>query len=173
MDRGMKVNDLNSLPLILVMGVSASGKTTIGKMLADRLNGSFIDADTYHPKSNIEKMMMGEPLNDVDRWPWLDKIVDITQGFTAARPLVLACSALKKSYRQRLKLGNAPIVFLTGSREVIERRLVSRSDHFMPIQLLDSQLEFLEEPTEAIVISISNTPKDIIDMVVHALKKTL
>jgi len=167
------VNDLNSLSLILVMGVSGSGKTTIGKMLADRLNGSFIDADMYHPKRNIEKMTMGEPLNDDDRWPWLDKIADITQGFTAERPVVLACSALKRSYRQRLKLGNAPIVFLAGSRDAIERRLASRSDHFMPIQLLDSQLEFLEKPTEAIVISISNTPKDIVDIAVRALKKSM
>jgi gluconokinase len=159
------------LSVILVMGVSGSGKTTIGKLLAKHLKGTFLDADDFHPGANIEKMTRGEPLNDEDRWPWLDAIAVAVQEHTAPRPLVLACSALKDSYRDRLRLGANPIVFLTGSRETIAHRLSLRHGHFMPAPLLDSQIIELEEPKNAMTVSISSTPAKIVDQILTKIEQ--
>lgn len=125
------------------MGVSGSGKTTVGKALAAALGVRFADADDLHPVSNVEKMAAGIPLTDVDRWPWLDAV-----GATlAAGPAVVACSALRRAYRDRLRTA-APtlrLVHLHGSRDVLSKRMRDR-EHFMPVTLLDSQLATLEVP---------------------------
>lgn len=134
------------IPLLLVvMGVSGSGKSTIGSALADRLGVPFVDGDELHPEANVAKMSAGIPLTDEDRWPWL---AVVGERLHAARGtgLVVACSALKRSYRDAIA-GHAPAVFfllLDGSREVLLRYLGRRRGHFMPVSLLDSQLATLE-----------------------------
>lgn len=162
---------LNPPQVILVMGVSGCGKTTVGKLLADRLEGTFLDADDLHPMSNIDKMSRGEPLNDDDRWPWLDAVAQAVQEREKTCVMVLACSALKVSYRTRLRLPSARIIFLTGPYETIQQRLQTRAGHYMTSQLLDSQLETLDEPDDAIVVSIVGTPTDIVDHLVQVLVK--
>lgn len=152
--------------VILVMGVSGCGKTTIGKLLAKRLKGHFLDADDFHPITNINKMSRGEPLNDDDRWPWLDLVALAVREHTAPIPLVLACSALKDAYRERLKLEHNLIIFLTGVRKIIEHRLSMRHGHFMTNQLLDSQFKELEEPNGAMKVSISGSPTQIVGQIV-------
>tara|TARA_B100000315_G_scaffold228427_1_gene237118 strand:+ start:116 stop:613 length:498 start_codon:yes stop_codon:yes gene_type:complete len=153
------------------MGVAGAGKTTIGKLLARRLGGDFLDADDLHSSANIQKMSRGEPLDDGDRWPWLDVVAHTAREHTGPFPLVLACSALKEAYRERLGLGQGCIVFLTGPRDTIEQRLESRPGHFMPSQLLDSQLEILEEPDWAITVSVTNTPDGIVKEIIHLLHR--
>jgi gluconokinase len=128
----------------VVMGVSGCGKSTIGRALADRLDISFIDGDDLHPASNIEKMRRGEPLDDADRAPWLDRV-----GARLEPGTVIACSALKRIYRDRIRrIAGGPVVFvyLRGSRETLARRMSERKGHFMPYALLESQLATLEEP---------------------------
>jgi gluconokinase len=158
---------------IIVMGVSGCGKSSIGVQLADALGGTFADADDFHPPANVEKMANGIPLTDADRSPWLDILRDhiITQQ-TDAPCFVLACSALKQDYRDQLQGTDNPatfkFVYLKGSKQLIRERMEQR-EHFMPIALLDSQFETLEEPTDAIVIDIQLTPDEIIDRVLNAL----
>lgn len=126
------------------MGVSGSGKTTVGMALAAALGMRFVDADDLHPAANVEKMTAGIPLTDTDRWPWLDAVgAELARG-----DVVVACSALRRSYRDRLRSA-APelaLVFLHGERELLAERM-QRPGHFMPVTLLDSQLETLEPPT--------------------------
>jgi gluconokinase len=141
---------------IIVMGVSGSGKTTLGTALAKKLNWTFADADDYHPPANVQKMASGEALTDADREPWLLRLrALIEQHLLEQLPLVLACSALKASYRQTLtaNLEGVKVVFLNGSRELIAGRMKSR-EHFMPTSLLESQLRTLEPPENAIVLDI-------------------
>lgn len=142
---------------ILVMGVSGSGKTTLGRALAVRLGWAFADADDYHPVASVEKMARGEPLNDADRAPWLAELHGLlARHLREGRPVVLACSALKESYRQAL-IGDLPgvrIVFAHGPRELIEARMRAR-DHFMPPALLDSQFAALEPPVGAIEVDVA------------------
>ena len=137
------------MTIVLVMGVSGSGKTTLGRALARELNAEFLEGDKFHPESNVAKMSRGEPLDDADRWPWLDRLAgELARASAAGRTLVLACSALKRSYRDRLRRG-APelrLVFLKGDKALILERMRTRTDHFMPPGLLDSQLAALEEP---------------------------
>jgi gluconokinase len=138
------------------MGVSGSGKTTFGTALAKELNWTFADADDYHPPSNIQKMASGKALSDTDREPWLQRLhALIEQHLLEQRPLVLACSALKASYRQTLtaNLEGVKVVFLNGSRELIAERMKTR-EHFMPPSLLESQLNTLEPPEDAIVLDV-------------------
>ena len=148
---------------IVVMGVSGCGKSTVGQLLAQKLSARFIDGDDLHPESNKAKMAAGNPLNDDDRWPWLALVGQaLAEGQT-----VVACSALKRVYRERI-LAAAPqikFVHLSGSREVLEQRLGARSGHFMPASLLDSQLATLEplaadEP--GLVIDIDQPVADIV-----------
>ena len=135
--------------IAVVMGVSGSGKTTIGRALARELGADFLEGDEFHPQSNVAKMSRGEPLDDADRWPWLDRLADeLARARSEGRSAVLACSALKRSYRDRLRRG-APdlrLVFLTGDKALILERMRTRKQHFMPPALLDSQLAVLEEP---------------------------
>src|SRR5499427_1079508 len=132
----------NNVSAIVVMGVSGSGKSTIASMLAQRLHWVYEDADWFHPKSNIEKMHHGEPLNDEDRWPWLRAIAErIDATGRAGGHGVVACSALKRAYRDIL-IGDrrdVRLVFLKGDRDLISRRIAARADHFMPSTLLESQ----------------------------------
>jgi gluconokinase len=150
---------------IIVMGVSGSGKTTFGTALAQELNWVFADADDYHLPSNVQKMASGQALTDADRDPWLQRLhALIKQHLLEQRPLVLACSALKASYRETLtaNLEGVKFVFLTGSRELIAQRMKSR-EHFMPAILLESQLNTLEPPKDAIVLDIGQP----IEVMVH------
>lgn len=143
--------------VVLVMGVSGSGKTTFGTALAQALGWEFADADDYHPPSNRAKMARGEALSDAEREPWLLRLRQlIEQHLQDDQPLVLACSALKARYRQILSEGleGIRVVFLQGSRELIAQRMKNR-EHFMPVSLLESQLNTLEPPTQAIVVDIA------------------
>jgi gluconokinase len=141
-----------SARLIVVMGVSGCGKSTVGAALAGRMNKSFIDADDYHPKANLVKMSHGIPLDNDDRWPWLERIGKVLGEHCRREGMVIcACSALLREYREHLKkAAGEPILFvyLNGGEETISRRLCVRSDHFMPTELLDSQFSILEAPTE-------------------------
>ena len=142
--------------IALLMGVSGSGKTTVGEPLARKLGWRFIDADDLHPPANVAKMSRGVPLEDADRWPWFDRIVAEMRRLTAAgESAVIACSALKQAYRDRLATGgDVRFVYLKGDIATIEPRLERRSGHFMPPSLLPSQFATLEEPREAIVVDI-------------------
>ncbi len=164
--------------IIVVMGVSGSGKSTIAAMLAIRLGWPYEDGDWFHPPANVEKMHAGEPLTDEDRWPWLRAIaawIDQTRG--ANRRAVLACSALKRAYRDIL-VGDRPdvrLVYLKGDRTLIGRRMAVRHGHFMPPSLLDSQFAALQEPgvdEHPIVVSIEPRPQAIADAVIAKLGLT-
>jgi gluconokinase len=148
--------------IILVMGVSGSGKTTIGGMLAGRLGWEYAEADDFHPESNLEKMRSGQPLTDEDRWPWLQRIADwIDEHLATGTPAVVTCSALKRKYRDVLRRPKVALVYLDVDREVLIRRMAARHGHFFPAKLLESQLDDLEppEPDEhALCVSASEGP---------------
>ncbi|CNK23215.1 putative gluconokinase [Yersinia enterocolitica] len=134
---------------IIVMGVSGSGKTTVGEAVARQIHAKFIDGDDLHPRANIQKMGSGHPLNDEDRMPWLERLSDAAYSLNHKNETgIIVCSALKRRYRDRLREGNQGMVFLylKGSFDVIMERLKARSGHFMPTDLLKSQFETLEEP---------------------------
>ena len=143
---------------MIVMGVAGSGKTTVGEALARHLGWNFYDADAFHPAANIEKMANGTPLTDSDRAPWLAALHSlISTSLKENRPGVLACSALKESYRRKLLDGNdgVQIVYLKGSYDLIWSRLSRRKDHYMKPQMLQSQFETLEEPADALTLDVS------------------
>jgi len=142
--------------IVLVMGVSGCGKTTTGRALAQELGWRFLDADDFHPETNVAKMASGIPLADEDRWPWFDRIVaEMRRVSAAGEQAVVACSALKQIYRDRLAAGgDVRVVYLKGDAATIEPRLIHRAGHFMPASLLPSQFATLEEPTDAIVVDI-------------------
>jgi len=153
---------------IIVMGVSGSGKTTVGKALADALNATFYDGDDFHPPQNIAKMSRGIPLNDSDRQPWLESLRDlITEHIEHERSIVLACSALKKRYRAILREGNAGLrfIYLEGDFDLIWRRMQTRDEHYMKADMLQSQFNALEAPLddEAIVINVKSGLREIIE----------
>lgn len=160
--------------IVLVMGVSGSGKSTLGQMLAAALSATFLEADSFHSDANITKMTNGIPLEDSDRWPWLDAIgAAIADYRRQGRPVVLACSALKEAYRRRLfaqAQEDGRVVFLDGSRDMIAARLGGRQGHYMPPTLLPSQLATLEPPRDAIRIDISQNPDDILATVLAKLQ---
>lgn len=164
-------------PMILVvMGVSGSGKTTIGTQLALTLHWDFEDADWFHPTRNIDKMHAGIPLTDEDRAPWLIAIADfIDQARTAGHHAVVTCSALKRRYRTVI-IGNRPdvrLIYLKGDADLIGRRIATRHEHFMPASLLQSQFDALEEPApdeNPIVVSVAPRPREIVAQVLEALK---
>ena len=144
--------------IVIVMGVSGAGKTTVGRLLAERLGWRFIDADDHHPGANVAKMAAGVALEDADRWPWLDALNRLLR---CEKNAVLACSALKESYRQRLLRGieDARIVYLHGSMELIGARLETRQHRYMPVSLLQSQFEALEAPQRAISVDVAADPQ--------------
>lgn len=166
-----------TLPMILVvMGVSGSGKTTIGTQLALTLHWDFEDADWFHPTRNIDKMHAGIALTDEDRAPWLIAIADfIDQARTAGRHAVVTCSALKRRYRTVI-IGNRPdvrLIYLKGDMELIGRRIATRHEHFMPASLLQSQFDALEEPgpdENPVVVSVEPRPREIVARILDALK---
>lgn len=160
---------------IVVMGVSGSGKTEIGRRLAERLHWAFRDADDFHPAENVAKMRAGTPLDDADRDPWLATLaVVLAEAIAVGPPLVLACSALRRDYRTRLGLptGRVRLVHLDGTVDMIRKRIEQRAGHFMPATLLDSQLSALERPgpdENAIVVDVSPEPDAIVRRVMAAL----
>jgi carbohydrate kinase (thermoresistant glucokinase family) len=163
------------LAAVVVMGVSGAGKSTVGRIIAGRLDCEFRDADSFHPKANIEKMSRGEPLTDADRLPWLRAIAaDIAAASAAGEPVVLACSALKRSYRELLRdaAERVHLVHLSGSEALIQGRMAARDDHFMPPALLPSQFRTLEPPVDAeqpIVIDIAAPPEVIVTRICAAI----
>lgn len=155
--------------VIIVMGVSGSGKSRIGQLLADRLSVPFHDADDFHTPGNVEKMAQGIPLTDADRVPWLKILADHVGRWNEDGGVVLACSALKESYRALLSdryTADVRFVYLQGSKELILARMRAR-EHFFPPQLLDSQFADLEEPERAIVVDIDQTPEAIVEEIVR------
>ncbi len=157
--------------MLVVMGVSGSGKSTVGAVIAERLGLDFIDGDSLHSARSVAKMKAGTPLDDADRRPWLDRIgAALRDRGRWPRGLVIACSALKRAYRDRIRAA-APglrFVFLEGSPALIRDRLTSRSGHYMPSTLLDSQLRTLEVPgndeTDVIRIDVAAEPEDIVEV---------
>jgi len=161
--------------VVIVMGVSGSGKSTIGAMLAAQLSWQFEDADWFHPAANVEKMHKGIPLTDDDRWPWLGAIADwIDQLRRSGGHSVLACSALKRRYRDVL-IGDrrdVRLVYLDGEEALIARRIATRHEHFMPQSLLHSQFEALEKPgsdENPVTVSIAPAPRQIVARIVSSL----
>ncbi|MEA3195939.1 MAG: gluconokinase [Betaproteobacteria bacterium] len=155
--------------IVLVMGVSGSGKNTIGEPLAQRLGWKFIDADDYHPPENVKKMAAGTPLQDADRWPWLDRLNGMLRN---EKDAVVACSALKEAYRQRLLagIGAFAIVYLRGSFGLIGSRVEARRHRYMPASLLRSQFDTLEPPARAIEVDVALDPDANVTKIVAALR---
>ncbi len=144
------------------MGVSGCGKTAVGEILSGDLSWPFFDADDYHPVANVEKMRSGHPLTDEDRWPWLDRLNQLMHELDSqGKSAVLACSALKQSYRDRIVqgLGDVGWVHLKGRFELILSRLATRKHRYMPASLLRSQFDTLEEPSDALTIDITDAPE--------------
>jgi gluconokinase len=146
------------------MGVTGAGKTTVGRLLAEQCGWEFTDADDFHPPSNVEKMRQGIPLTDDDRSPWLERLRGaITQWIADGRNVVLACSALKRSYRQELEVGQeVRFVYLKGSADLIAERLRARHGHFAGEQILARQFADMEEPNDAVTVEIASPPTQIV-----------
>ena len=149
--------------IVILMGVSGVGKTTIGRLLADRLSCPFLDADDFHPPQNVAKMRRGVPLDDTDREPWLEGLrAEITRRLDRGESAVLACSALKQSYRDRLQVRDAVrVVYLRGDAALIRDRLLARRGHYFDPGLLASQFAALEEPQDLLTVDVTGTPEEI------------
>jgi gluconokinase len=156
--------------IIVVMGVSGAGKTTIGRLLAARLGVAFIEGDDHHPAENVAKMAGGTPLEDEDRWPWLDAL---NVALRKQKQAVLACSALKEAYRARLLEGvaEAKLVHLQGDKALLAGRLAARRHRYMPATLLESQLAALEPPQRAIAIDVAADPASCVEAIVRAIAR--
>ena len=165
------------MTVLVVMGVSGSGKSTVADLLSARLGWPFMEGDSLHPEANIAKMESGQPLTDEDRWPWLDKVAAWIEGQQAAgQDGIITCSALKRSYRDVLDRRGDGVVFvhLVGERQTLEQRMQARAGHFMPPGMLASQLETLEEPEPdepSIRVPIEQAPTQIVDQVVTELER--
>ena len=157
--------------MIVIMGVSGCGKTTIGKQLAKQLKLPYFDADDFHPPSNIDKMRQGIPLTDVDRFPWLTQLANNMKTWDKQGGAVLSCSALKESYRtlSASESKNVTWIYLKGSYDVIQSRLEQREGHYMKSNLLQSQFDTLEEPNYGIHVNIENTPEQILAYITSKL----
>ena len=153
--------------IIIIMGVSGSGKTTVGQLLAQELSWKFYDADDFHSAANKDKMWRGVPLTDEDRVDWLTSLQKLlNQKLEAKQSIVLACSALKQDYRNLLRVNNeVRFVYLQGTYQQIEARMKERNDHYMKPEMLASQFAILEEPTDALIVDISKTQKEIAAMI--------
>ncbi|MFP9228848.1 gluconokinase [Pectobacterium cacticida] len=162
---------------IILMGVSGSGKSSVGAAFARAIQAKFIDGDDLHPRANIQKMARGTPLNDDDRAPWLERLSDVAYSLAHKNETgIIVCSALKKRYRDRLREGNEKMVFLylKGSFELVLARHQARAGHFMPTELLKSQFDTLEEPgrdePDVLKIDIDGTPEEVVQRCVDALR---
>lgn len=161
----------------VIMGVSGSGKSTVGKAIADHFRASFIDGDDLHPRANIIKMKSGIPLDDEDRNPWLERINDVFFSFENRHQSgVVVCSALKKKYRDMLREGNEGLIFvhLYGSKDLIRERMSRRQGHFMKEEMLNSQfaaLEFPDSEADVINVDISGSPEEIVKQAVSQIEK--
>ncbi|MCW5621699.1 MAG: gluconokinase [Burkholderiales bacterium] len=158
--------------IVVLMGVAGSGKTTVGEALAARLGWSYFDADDFHPPANVEKMRAGIPLGDADRWPWLDRLNALLhEQARAGRDAVLACSALRQVYRERIERGGVDVrwVHLEGSATLIEQRMQARQGHYMPASLLRSQFAILEKPPAALNMDIDRPPQAIVSDIIAGL----
>jgi gluconokinase len=153
--------------IVIVMGTTGSGKTTIGSLLAKSMGWEFVDADDFHPPSNVEKMKHGIPLTDADREPWLKALHDKIVEWTAEkRSVVLACSALRQSYRDELRASSdVKFVYLKGSYQLFSERVRARKGHFAKQDLLASQFATLEEPTDAVIVDAAASPEQIVSEV--------
>jgi len=153
--------------IVIVMGVVGAGKTTVGRMLALRLGWEFADADDFHPPANIDKIRHGISLTDADREPWLESIrSSIVQWIKTGQNVVLACSALKRSYREKLHVGpEVRFVYLTGSPALVAERLSARHGHFANEQILAGQFHDLQEPDDAVAVEISAPPAQIVQQI--------
>lgn len=170
---------MNAIPggevaVVIIMGVAGSGKTTLGTALAGALGWRFVEADDHQPAANVAKMARGEPLNDDDRWPWLDELRGIIEAALAGGgTLVMACSALKGSYRQRLAGaeagGRVRFVHLAGPPSLFRTRLAERHRHFMKAAMLESQLATLEAPADALIIDAALPPPEQVEQIRSAL----
>jgi len=150
---------------LVIMGVSGSGKTTVGQLLAQKTGGEFLDGDDFHPPENVAKMSSGIPLTDDDRQGWLETLATLIRE--AEELTIIACSALKASYREILK--GAEFVFLNGSPDLLAERINQRSGHYMPPGLLQSQLETLEIPLNALTLDVNESPERLVDRIVTHL----
>ena len=146
---------------LVIMGVSGSGKTTVGKLLAQKIGRRFLDGDDFHPPENVAKMSSGIPLTDEDRQGWLETLASIIHE--ADDLTIIACSALKASYREILK--EAEFIFLYGSPELLADRINQRSGHYMPPGLLQSQLETLEAPTNVLALNVAESPQTLVEQI--------
>ena len=161
--------------VIVVMGVSGCGKTTIASRLAGRLGWPFAEADNFHSQANVAKMRSGIPLEDDDRWPWLDALAEWIDARRAeGRDCVVACSALKRAYRERLARGHDDLrfVYLRGDYDTISSRLAGRTGHYMPLALLKTQFDALEEPgddEQPLILDIDEAPEAMVDTIILAL----
>ena len=161
--------------IVIIFGVSGAGKTTVGKLLARELGWHFLEADDFHPAANIKKMRSGHPLTDEDRWPWLEALREQIERFLAVEEdAVLACSALKRKYREHLRVSpDVKLIFLRGDFTLIEKQLRGRRGHFMNPELLQSQFADLEEPEpdeDALTIELGRTPQEIVEEIKTKLR---
>ncbi|OKK22169.1 gluconate kinase [Streptomyces sp. CB00455] len=167
---------MSSQRVIVVMGVAGTGKTTVGRLLAEALALPYAEGDAFHPAANVAKMSAGTPLDDADRWPWLDAIGRWIRDRAQPRGAVVAASSLKRAYRDRLRAAAPGVVFvhLTGDRPLIEERMAARTGHFMPATLLDSQfaaLEPLRQDEAGVAVDVSGSPEDITERALAALRR--
>ena len=158
--------------IVVLTGVSGSGKSTVGRILAQLLSWPFVEGDDHHPPENVRKMRAGIPLDDADREPWLAALRALIEKLLEAeRDAVIAASVLKRAYRDRLTLPGVRFVYLKGDKSLIRERLLQRTGHFFDPRLLESQFEILEEPTDAIVVDIGAPPQEIAQEVRAAITR--